>query len=68
MSTLQQYNLIERQFAETDLFCIPKPTKYDGKGNAKYRVRVEIGRNRQTDAPVYKSLYGKTDKDVRQKA
>lgn len=68
MSTLEQYNVIERQFAETDLLCIPKPTRYDGKGNAKYRVRVEIGRNRQTDIPVYKSLYGKTDKDVRQKA
>ena len=68
MSTLQQFNVVERKFAEADLLCIPKPTKYDGKGNANYRARVEIGRNRQTDVPVYKSIYGKTDAEARQKA
>ena len=29
---------------------------------------MEIGRNRQTDVPVYKSIYGKTDAEARQKA
>ncbi len=68
MSTLQQYNVVERKFAESDLLCIPKPTRYKTTGESQYRARLEIGRDRQTDAAVYKSIYGKTDAEVRQKA
>lgn len=68
MSTLQQFNVVERKFAETDLLCIPKPTRYKVTGESQYRARLEIGRDRQTDSAVYKSIYGKTDAEVRQKA
>ena len=68
MSTLQQYGIVERQFAEADLLSLPNPNKFSsGKGNSKFRARVEIGRDRQTDEPIYKSIYGKTSADVRQK-
>lgn len=67
MSTLQQETLVERQFAESDLLRLPKPAKYGGTGSSKYRARVEIGRDRLTDKPVYKSIYGKTKTEVAQK-
>ena len=52
MSTLQQYNVVERKFAESDLLCIPNPTRYKTTGESQYRARLEIGRDRQTDAAV----------------
>lgn len=68
MSSLQQYGIVERQFAEADLLSLPNPNRFSsGRGNSKYRVRLEIGRDRQTDEPVYKSIYGKSTADVRQK-
>lgn len=68
MSTLQQYGIVERQFAEADLLSLPNPNKFSsGKGNSKFRARVEIGWDWQTDEPIYKSIYGKTSADMLQK-
>ena len=62
----KENHIIERQFLESDLVRLPKPGKYN-QGKNKYRARLEIGRDRATEAPIYRAFYGKTAKEARQK-
>ena len=59
-------DVIERQFRESDLVRLPKPGKYN-QGKNKYRARLEVGRDRSTNVPVYRAFYGKTAKEAKQK-
>ncbi len=65
-SKQKENQITERRFCESDLVRLPKPGKYN-QGKNKYRARLEIGRDRATEAPVYRAFYGKTAKEARQK-
>ena len=63
-----------RVFCEADLYAIPKAHpesakgKAKGKGTSKYRVRLNVGYDRATGEPVWKSFYAPTASEARQRA
>ncbi len=66
MSTKKR-DVIERQFQDADLINLPKASAYSGTKNCRFRAAMEIGRDRLTNKPVIKQIYGRTPQDVRQK-